>query len=107
MGIEDRRHERIDIAIQVRVSGRDRDGRPIEESTLSGDISLSGCSVLLAQDLDAGTELALKFLLPVPGQEPRVLAFRGTVMRSEAMNEAQYIAGIQFLNAVFPMDALG
>jgi hypothetical protein len=45
--------------------------------------------------------------LPVPGQEPRVLAFRGAVMRSESMNEAQYIVGIQFLNAVFPMDALG
>ena len=107
MGIEDRRHERIEVAIQVRVSGRDQDGRLIEESTLSGDISLSGCAVLLARYLDGGTELDLRFLCPVrEGQEPRVLSFRGAVVRSTPMNEAQYIVGIQFLNGSFPMDAL-
>jgi len=107
MGIEDRRHERIEAAIEVHVSGSDKDGQPIEESTLSGNISLSGCAVLLDYHLDAGSELDLKFLLPVPGQEPRVLAFRGSVVRSTPMNEAQYIVGIQFLDGTFPMDALG
>jgi c-di-GMP-binding flagellar brake protein YcgR len=107
MGIERRRHERIDIAIEVRVSGRDKDGRLIQESTLSGNISLSGCAVLLAHHLDAGSELDLKFLCPVSGKEPRVLAFRGSVVRSAPINEAQYIIGIQFLNGTFPMDALG
>ena len=89
------------------MSGRDKHGRPIQESTLSGDISLSGCAVLLAQELDAGTELDLQFRLPVPDKEPRVLSFRGAVKRSEPMNEAQYIVGIQFLNGTFPIDALG
>ena len=107
MGIERRRHERKDIAIEVRVSGRDQDGRPIRESTLSGNISLSGCAVLLSHDLDAGSELDLKFLCPVSGKEPRVLAFRGAVVRSAPMNVAQYIVGIQFLNGFFPMDVLG
>jgi hypothetical protein len=106
MGIEDRRHERIEIAIEVRVSGRNKDGRLIEESTLSGDISLSGCAVLLPYALDGGTDLDLQFSLPVPGQEPRAVRLRGSVVRSTPMNEAQFIVGIQFLNGSFPMDAL-
>lgn len=108
MGIEQRRHERIDIAIEVRVSGTGKDGQPIEESTLSGDISLSGCSVLLSQELEAGLELNLKFLHRTPGaEEPRVLEFRASVVRSKPMNQEQYIVGMQFLNGSFPMDILG
>ena len=107
MGIENRRHERIDIAIEVRVSGTDTGGQPIEESTLSGDISLSGCSVLLSQELAGGVELDLKFLHRTPGvEEPRVLELHASVVRSIPMNQEQYIVGMQFLNGTFPMEIL-
>jgi c-di-GMP-binding flagellar brake protein YcgR len=108
MGIERRRHERIDIAIEVRVRGRGKDGRPIEESTLSGNISSSGCALLLAHALDPGSELDLRFLCPAAeGRQPQVLAFRGSVVRSAPINQAQHIVGVQFLKGAFPMDFLG
>ena len=107
MGIEQRRHERIDIAIEVRVSGTDKGGQPIEESTLSGDISLSGCSVLLSQELEGGVELNLKFLHRTPGvEEPRILSFRAAVVRSIPMNQEQFIVGMRFLSGTFPMEIL-
>ena len=107
MGIEKRRHQRRDIAIEVRVRGKDKSGQPFEESTLSGNISSSGCSLLLSYDLAAGSELEMEFLRHVPEkQEPLLLPFRGTVVRATPINEAQYTMGIQFLNGLFPIDVL-
>ena len=107
MGIEKRRHQRFQIAIEVHVRGKDKRGQPFEESTLSGDISSSGCSLFLSCDLAAGSELELGFLRHVSGkQEPLLLPLRGTVVRITPVNAAQYTIGIQFLNGLFPVDVL-
>ena len=107
MGIEDRRHERLDIAIEVRVRGLEKNGKPFSESTLSGDISTSGCSLFLSYNVAAGAELELEFLHRVPDKkEPRVLPFRGKVVRITPVNAVQYTMGIQSLNGVFPAAAL-
>jgi PilZ domain len=107
MVIERRRHERREIAIQVRVRGKDNSGQPFEEATLSGNVTSMGCSLLLSCDLAAGSELELEFLLHVPGkQEPVLHPFRGTVVRATPINVTQYIIGIQFRNGLFPIDVL-
>lgn len=107
MVIEKRRRQRLDIAIEVRVRGKDKSGKPFEEVTLSGDMSPIGCSLLLSCDLASGSELQLEFRCHVPGkQEPVLLPFRGTVVRATPVNAAQYIMGIQFLNDLFPIDVL-
>jgi c-di-GMP-binding flagellar brake protein YcgR len=107
MAIENRRYQRLDIAIEVRVRGKDKSGRPFAEDTLSGDISSGGCSLLLSCDVAVGSELEMEFLRHVPGkQEPMSLAFRGTVVRTTPVNKIQYTMGIQFLNDLFPIDAL-
>lgn len=55
----------------------------------------------------AGVLLDLEFLRHVPEkQEPVLLPFRGTVVRTTPVNAAQYIMGIQFLNDLFPIDVL-
>ena len=107
MGIEKRRHPRLQIATEVRVRGKDKSGQPFEESTLSDDISSSGCSLFLSCDLAAGSELELEFLHHVPGkQEPLLLPLRGTVVRATPVNAVQYTLGIQFLDGQFPIDVL-
>jgi hypothetical protein len=107
MGIDRRQHERIEIAIEVRVCGHSKEGSTIEEITLSGNISMSGCAVLLACDLVPGSVLDLEFRFPKTGeQEPRVFTFRGEVVRSTRVNAAQFIAGMRFLDGLFPMDVL-
>jgi c-di-GMP-binding flagellar brake protein YcgR len=108
VGIERRRHERIDIALEVRVRHKDNNGALTEESTLSGNISLSGCSLLIAREVATGSEVEMEFIRRVPGQEePVSLSFRGTVVRSTRINRAQYVLGIEFLNDRFPISVLG
>lgn len=107
MVIERRRHQRLEIAIEVRVRGKDKSGKPFEEATLSGDITSIGCSLLLSYNLAAGSELELEFRRHAPGkQEPVLHPFRGTVVRATPINATQYIMGIQFRNGVFPIDVL-
>ena len=107
MVMERRRHPRKEIAIEVRVLGNDDNGKSFEEVTLSGDITSVGCSLLLSCKLAAGSELELEFRRRLPGkQEPVLYPFRGIVVRAAPINDSQYIVGIQFLNALFPIDVL-
>lgn len=102
MGFENRRHNRIDVALEVRVRGMDRYGLPFQETTSSANVSRSGCSFQTSQELELGTELEVEIYRRVPGPRGTAPFFtKGVVMRAIPEAPDQYLIGIQFTGPQF------
>ena len=112
MGTEQRRQNRLAVALEVHVRGTDRAGLGFEESVFSTNISRGGCSVEISRELDVGAAVEVEILRRVPGPAG-VSPFltQGVVMRcvpgapadpaSGSANDL-YSVGIQFTGPQFP-----
>ena len=103
MGIEQRKQHRIDVSLEIRVTGTDRYGLPIDETVASSNVSRGGCSVQILQEAEMGAELAVEIHRRTPGR-PEAAPFltQGVVMRVARGEDDTYILGIRFTGPQFP-----
>ena len=112
MGVEQRRRNRLAVALEVRIGGTDRAGLAFEESVLTTNISRGGCSVELSRELDLGAEVEIEIFRRVPGTAGvRPFLTRGVVLRAAPATPADatglsmndlYAVGIRFTGPQFP-----
>ena len=103
MGAETRRQHRLAVALEVRIRGTDRAGRPFEETTSSSNVSRGGCSLEISRELEPGAELEIEILRRIPGRvEPSLFLTRGGVLRSVPVGEGHYTTAIHFTGPHFP-----
>ena len=103
MGLEQRRHHRLGVALEMQVHGADHSGLTFEEATSSDDVSRHGCSFHSSHRLDVGAELELEILRRSAGRRPPTpFLTQGVVLRVAEEADGQYLVSVTFTGPQFP-----
>jgi len=93
---ERRKTARLDVAIKVHylVKRQTADGFEAIKNAVTKDISLGGCLLLVAEDIQIGSELELEILLGETDSE--ALRIKGRILRLNRQEHGLYEYGIAF-----------
>jgi c-di-GMP-binding flagellar brake protein YcgR len=101
VGDEQRRQHRIGVALEVLISGVNRHGIAIEETTQSNDVSRGGCSFYTAHEFAVGTELDIEIIRHLTGSQSSFLT-RGVVLRAIEEEPGRFRVAVRFIGPQFP-----
>ena len=106
-GREKRQNRRMGVALKVRIHGVNPAGAPFAASTSSSDVSRGGCSFVLSQPVNVGSELDLiidprRDPRPQGGREREPFITQAVVVRVTEQRPGKYAVGVQFTGARFP-----
>ena len=98
-GAEHRRHHRLEVALPLRVRGRDACGAAFEDSTSSYNVSREGASFVTRRELLVGQ--SLEFIIPHRPQPHEVsprpdFETTGVVRRLISRTEGEWEVGVEF-----------
>src|SRR5258705_13896536 len=97
MGEDQRRHQRLGVALDMRVRGVDVAGLSFDEATLSNDVSRGGCSFHLTREVALGAQMELEiYRRPSPRRPPTPFLTEGVVLRIVKLGNDEYTVSVEF-----------
>ena len=94
--------KRVAVGLEMRVSGKEANGLPFDDTVHSGNVSRTGASFYTVRDLKVDMELDV--LIPRRPGDPKDADFasRARVMRVQpGSEEGELLVGVQFLDRRF------
>ena len=94
--------KRVAVGLEMRVSGKEANGLPFDDTVHSGNVSRTGASFLTLRDLQMGMQVDV--LIPRrPGdREESDFTSRAQIVRVQAgTEEREILVGVQFLDRHF------